>query len=312
MESSGMLLSRSAAAQLGLPAYPEPGKLSYGTEKGWPWRGSEGCLGPVREFAGGRLGCPYPDALCRPKAGAELPALLPPRNGQPKAGWGDPCKEHPEPRWAEAVLAPLALYSHAYHRYPLPGPGLDAPLPGTAGKPRSAAGEAAGDPPAFRHCPFLVEAKHSPFLLSSLLPTGPPAEPPFGGAGAEGPGAVGDGRFASPDWRLGPYAAAWGQPLYLGVPPRGKAAPAPLECSGSGNKVGHLGEAPQRDARRCPRSPGPAAAPARPERGWRKATLPPGQGWQHPREVQAATARHGGVPTPPSSAVSPPVMPPPG
>ncbi|XP_041346603.1 lysine-specific demethylase hairless [Pyrgilauda ruficollis] len=244
MESSGMLLSRSAAAELGLQGYPEPGKLSYAMEKGCPWRGSEGCLGPVRELAGGRLGCPYPpappclrDALSRPKDGAELPPLLHPRNGQPKAGWGEPCKEHPGPRWAEAVLAPLALYSHAYHRYPLPVPGLDTPRPGTAGKPRSAAGDAAGDPPAFHHCPFLVEAKHSPFLLSSLLPSGPPAEPPFGGAGAEGPGPGGDGRFAGLDWRLCSYAPAWGQPLYLGVPPRCKAAPAPFDdCSSSGNK----------------------------------------------------------------------------
>ncbi|XP_058715414.1 lysine-specific demethylase hairless isoform X2 [Poecile atricapillus] len=237
MESTGMLLSRSAAAELGLPGYQEPGKLSYGMEKGCPWRGSEGCLGPVR-------GCPYPpappclrDALCRPKDGAELPPLLPPRNGQPKAGWGDPCKERPGPRWAEAVLAPLALYSHAYHRYPLPVPGLDTPRPGTAGRTRTAAEDTAGDPPAFRHCPFLVEAKHSPFLLSSLLPTGPPAEPPFGGAGTEGPGPMGDGRYPGPDWRLGSYAPAWGQPLYLGVPPRCKAALTPFDdCSSSGNK----------------------------------------------------------------------------
>lgn len=246
MESSAVVLSRS---ELGLPGYPEPAKLSYGLEKGCPWRGSEGCLGPVRELAGGRLGCPYPpappclrDALCRPKDGAELPPLLPPRNGQPKAGWGEPCKDRPGPRWAEAVLAPLALYSHAYHRYPLPVPGLDAPRPGTAGKARSAPGDAAGDPPAFGHCPFLVEAKHSPFLLSSLLPPGPPAEPPFGGAGPEGPAPVGDGRFPGLDWRLGSYAPAWGQPLYLGVPPRCKAALTPFEdCSGSGNKVGHPG-----------------------------------------------------------------------
>lgn len=246
MESSAVVLSRS---ELGLPGYPEPAKLSYGLEKGCPWRGSEGCLGPVRELAGGRLGCPYPpappclrDALCRPKDGAELPPLLPPRNGQPKAGWGEPCKERPGPRWAEAVLAPLALYSHAYHRYPLPVPGLDAPRPGTAGKARTAPGDAAGDPPAFGHCPFLVEAKHSPFLLSSLLPPGPPAEPPFGGAGPEGPAPVGDGRFPGLDWRLGSYAPAWGQPLYLGVPPRCKAALTPFEdCSGSGNKVGHPG-----------------------------------------------------------------------
>uniref|UniRef100_A0A8C4V9P0 Lysine-specific demethylase n=1 Tax=Falco tinnunculus TaxID=100819 RepID=A0A8C4V9P0_FALTI len=188
MESSGMVLPRSTAAELGLPGYPEPGKLNYGTEKGCPWRGSEGCLGPGRELAGGRLGCPYPlappclqDALCRPKDGAELPPLLPPRNGQPKAGWAEPCKERPGPRWAEAVLAPLALYSHC---------------PSTTGKPRVAAGDGAGDPLSFRHCPFLVEAKHSPFLLSSLLPTGPPADPPFGGSGPEGPGTMGDGPSA--------------------------------------------------------------------------------------------------------------------
>uniref|UniRef100_A0A8C3RB32 Lysine-specific demethylase n=1 Tax=Cyanoderma ruficeps TaxID=181631 RepID=A0A8C3RB32_9PASS len=224
MESSAMLLSRNAAAELGLPPYPEPGKLSYGVEKGCPWRGSEGCLGPVRELAGGRLGCPYPpappclrDALCRPKDGAELPPLLPPRNGQPKAGWGEPCKDGPGPRWAEAVLAPLALYSH----------------------PRTAAGDAAGDPPAFRHCPFLVEAKHSPFLLSSLLPTAPPAEPPFGGSGVEGP--VGDGRFGGVDWRLGSYAPTWAQPLYLGVPPRCKGEPAVPELPGAPWRDGRAG-----------------------------------------------------------------------
>ncbi|XP_039943542.1 lysine-specific demethylase hairless [Hirundo rustica] len=240
MESSGLVLSRSSAAELGLPPYPEPAKMSYGVEKGCPWRGSQGCLGPVRELAGGRLGCPYPpapppclrDAPCRAKDGAELPPLLPPRNGQPKASWGEPCKERPGPRWAEAVLAPLALYSHAYQRYPLPAAGLDSPRPGAAGKPRTAAGDTAGDPPAFRHCPFMLEAKHSPFVLSSLLPGGAPAEPPF-----EGPGAVGDGRFGGLDWRLGSYGPAWAQPLYLGVPPRCKAALAPFQdCSSSGDK----------------------------------------------------------------------------
>ncbi|XP_030819934.1 lysine-specific demethylase hairless [Camarhynchus parvulus] len=219
MESSAMLLPRSAAAELGLPSYPEPGKLSYAVEKGCPWRGSEGCLGPARELAGARLGCPYPRG---PKDGAELPSLLPPRNGQPKGGWGEPCKEPPAPRWAEAVLAPLALYSHAYQRYPLAVPG----------KPRDAAGE---PPASFQHCPFLVEAKHGPFLLSSLLPSAPPAEPPFVAAGPEGP--VGDGRFPGPDWSLGSYGPAWGQPLYLGVPPRCKAALPPFDgCSSSGNK----------------------------------------------------------------------------
>ncbi|XP_063031203.1 lysine-specific demethylase hairless [Melospiza melodia melodia] len=195
--SSAMLLSRSAGAELRLPAYPEPGKLSYTLEKGW--RSSEGRLG-----AGAHLGCPYPRGA---EDGAELPPLLPPRNGQPKGGWGEPCEE---PRWAEAVLAPLALYSHSYHRYhPLAVPGK--------------ARDAAAEPPAsFQHCPFLVEAKHSPFLLS----------PAF-----EGPGPLGNGRFAGPEWSLGSYGPAWGQPLYLGVPPSCKAALPPFDgCSSSGNK----------------------------------------------------------------------------
>lgn len=273
MESSGVVLPRSTAAELGLLGYQEPGKLSYSPEKGRPWRGSEGCLGTGQELAGSRLGCPYPpappclrDALCRPKDGAELP----PRNGQPKAGWAEPCKEHPG--WAEAVLAPLALYSHAYHRYPLPLPGLESQHPGSAGKPRAAAGDRTGDPPAFRHCPFLVEAKHSPFLLSSLLPTAPPADPPFGGGGPEGPGAMGDGRFAGVDWRLGSYVPAWGQPLYLGLPPRCKAAPAPFDdCSSSGNKVGRW-VGMENGPRGCPglapgSHGGTALAPRAPERG---------------------------------------------
>ncbi|XP_066062188.1 lysine-specific demethylase hairless-like [Chamaea fasciata] len=318
MESSGMVLSRSAAAELGLPAYPEPGKLSYGMEKGCPWRGSEGCLGPVREVAGGRLGCPYPpappclrDALCRPKDGAEVPPLLPPRNGQPKAGWGEPCKERPGPRWAEAVLAPLALYSHAYHRHPLPVPGLDTPRPGTASKARSAAGDAAGEPPAFRHCPFLVEAKHSPFLLSSLLPAGPPAEPPFGGAGPEGPGPVGDGRFPGVDWRLGSYAPPWAQPLYLGVPPRCKAALTPFDdCPSSGNKEFYA----KKEAAFHPSSKNHAASQllgksqaGQDRDGEGEPAVPelPGAPWRHGRAGGSSAVPAPQPRTPPSSASHP-------
>ncbi|KAM9368584.1 lysine-specific demethylase hairless [Phaethornis superciliosus] len=231
MESSGVVLPRSAAPQLGFLGYAEPGKLSFGMEKGDPWRGSEGRLGSARGLSAARLGCPYPpappclrDPLCRPKDGTEP---LPPRNGQPKAGWAEPCKEHGGARWAEAVLAPLALYSPACHRCPLPFPATESQRP--ASPP--------GKPPAFRHCPFLLEAKHGPFLLSSLLPPGPPAEPPFGGGGAEGAGTMGEGRLASRDWCLGSYSPAWGQPLYLGVPPRSKATPAAFDdSSGSGNK----------------------------------------------------------------------------
>ncbi|XP_064031700.1 lysine-specific demethylase hairless isoform X2 [Pogoniulus pusillus] len=244
LEGSATAVPRGALPALGLVGYPEPGKLSCGPEKGCPWRGTQGCLGPRQELNTGRLGCPYPpappclrDALCPPEDGAELPPLLPPRNGQPNAGWAEPCKEHPGPRWAEAVLAPLALYSHAYHRYPLPFPGLDSQQLGTPGKPRASVGNGDGDPSTFHHCPFLVEAKHSPFLLSSLLPTAASADPHFGGGGPEGPGTVGDGRFAGTDWHLSSYVPAWGQPLYLGLPPRCKAAPAPFEdCSSSGNK----------------------------------------------------------------------------
>ncbi|XP_068518597.1 lysine-specific demethylase hairless [Anas acuta] len=220
LESSGVpgVLPQNTATNPALGGYQEPPKLSYSpglpTDKGCPWRGSEGCAEP----AGFPLGCPYPpapqrlrDALCHPKDSSELPLLLAPRNGQPK---------EPPPGWAEAVLAPLALYSHAYHRYPLPFPAADTQRPG---KPRGD-----GDPPAFRSCPF---------LLSSLLPPpGPQTEPGFGGGGPEGP--MGDGRFAGTEWRLGPYVPAWGaQPLYLGVPPRCKAAPGAFEGScGSGSK----------------------------------------------------------------------------
>lgn len=243
-ENSALVLPRSAAAQLGLPAYPE---LSYALEKGCPWRGTQGCLGPIRELSGSRLGCPCPLAPpCHPKDGAELPSLLHPRNGQPKAGWGEPCKDHPGQRWAEAVLAPLALYSHSYQRYPPPIAGLDTPHPA---KPRSAVrGDAAGDPPAFRHCPFLLEAKHSPFLL-------PPAEPPFygGAVGQEGSGPGGDGRFGALDWRLGSFPPPWAQPLYMGVPARCKAALPPFEdCCSSGNKVGKTRGGSEGDVRGSP------------------------------------------------------------
>ncbi|XP_067168370.1 lysine-specific demethylase hairless [Apteryx mantelli] len=264
-ESSGAAgaLPRTAAAEPGLaaPGYQEPAKLGYGprldAEKGQLWRDSEGCLGLGREPAGGRLGCPYPpapacvrDALCRlPRAlkdGTDLPLLPEPRNGEPKAGWTEPGKERRGPRWPEAVLAtPLALYSHAYRRYPLPFAGLESQRPG---KPRgpaepagaTAAGDGAGDPPAFHHCPFLVEAKlaeRSPFLVSSLLPAEPAYGGGLGGTAPDGPGALGDGRYAAADWHLAPYAPPWAQPLYLSPPPRRKAAPAPFgSASGSGNK----------------------------------------------------------------------------
>ncbi|XP_068776877.1 lysine-specific demethylase hairless isoform X2 [Struthio camelus] len=261
MESSGAAgaLPRTAAAELGLmaPGYQEPVKLGYGpglhAEKGHLWRGSAGCPGLGREPAGGRLGCAYPpahvrDALCRLprglKDGADLQLLLEPRNGQPKAGWAAPGKERRGPRWPEAVLAaPLALYSHAYRRYPLPLAGLESQRPGKPrclAEPAGGAGDGASDPPALRHCPFLVEAtlaERSPFLVSALLPADPAYGSGLGGAAADGPGALGEGCYAAADWHLAPYAPPWGQPLYLSPPPRRKAPPAPFgSASSSGNE----------------------------------------------------------------------------
>ncbi|XP_031464190.1 lysine-specific demethylase hairless [Phasianus colchicus] len=201
MESNGVVGAvppHSATPESPLHGYQEPGKLSH---KCCPWSCSEGCSEP----AGIHTGCPFlpapqcaRDAPCHPKDTRLLPPL--PKNGQPK-GWAEPPKERP--RWAEAVLGPLALYSHGYHRYPVPFPVESKPHSGTD-----------GDPKTFRHCPF---------LLSSALP----AEPRFGGT----EGVTGS------DWHLGSYVPTWGQPLYLGVPPRGKAAPTPFsDCSGSGNR----------------------------------------------------------------------------
>ncbi|XP_064353868.1 lysine-specific demethylase hairless [Dromaius novaehollandiae] len=234
MESSG---------ELGLVA---PG---YGpgleAETGHPWRGSEGGPEP-----GGRLGCPYPpacarDALCRPprgpKDGTELQPRPEPRDGEPRAGWAEPGKERRGPRWPEAVLAtPLALYSHAYRRYPLHFAGPESQRPGKPrclAEPAGAAGD--GDPPAFRHCPFLVEAQlaeHGPFLVSPLLPVEPVYGGGLGGAVPDSTGALGAGGYPAADWHLGPYVPSWGPPLYLSPPPRRKAAPAPFDSpSSSGN-----------------------------------------------------------------------------
>lgn len=200
MESNGVpgaLPPHRAATEAPLRGYRQPGGLSH---EGCPWSCPHGCPEPP----GIHAGCPHPaapqgarDEPRHPKGSRLL--LPPPKNGQPK-GWAEPPKERP--RWAEAVLGPLALYSHAYHRYPIPFP--------TESKPHGAAD---GDPKTFRHCPFLV---------SSVLP----AEPRFGGT--EG--------VTGADWHLGSYMPTWGQPLYLGVPPTGKAAPNPFsDCSGSGN-----------------------------------------------------------------------------
>ncbi|XP_062452739.1 lysine-specific demethylase hairless isoform X2 [Rhea pennata] len=264
MERSGPAgaLPRTAAAELGLaaPGYQEPAELGYcarlDAEKGHLRRGSEGSPEPGREPAGGGLGCPYAparvrDALSRPPCGrkdaAELQRLLEPRDGEPKAGWAEPGKECRAPRWPEAVLAtPLALYSHAYRRYPLPFAGLESQRPGKPrclAEPASAGDTADGadDPTAFHHCPFLAEAKlaeHGPFLVSPLLPAEPMYGGGLGGAAPDGPGALGAERYATVDWHPAPYVPLWAQPLYLSPPPQGrKAPPAPFDgASSSGNK----------------------------------------------------------------------------
>ncbi|XP_061871849.1 lysine-specific demethylase hairless [Colius striatus] len=240
MKSSRVGLHQSATAELGLLSYPETSKLSYGMENECPWRSSKRCLETGQELAGGQLSWPYPPSspclqgtLCHPKDGAELPLLPPNRNGQPKVG----CKERLGLQWTETMLTPLALYSHRYHHYLLPFPGPEGQCPDTASKPCVTAGDGASDPPALRHCPYLVEAKHNPFFLSSLVPTRPLADVPFGGGAPEGPGTMDDRHLTGADWRLGFYMPAWDQPLYLGVPPRCKAAPASFDdSSSSGNK----------------------------------------------------------------------------
>uniref|UniRef100_A0A8C4YCE4 Lysine-specific demethylase n=1 Tax=Gopherus evgoodei TaxID=1825980 RepID=A0A8C4YCE4_9SAUR len=93
-----------------------------------------------------------------------------PKNGEVNMSWAEQNKDRPGPMWTEAMLASqLALYSHAYHNYPLPS------------------GDSVGDPPSFHrlntHCPFLVEAKlaeRNPFLASSIGSASTPAESAYG------------------------------------------------------------------------------------------------------------------------------------
>ncbi|XP_030319782.1 lysine-specific demethylase hairless [Calypte anna] len=138
-----------------------------------------------------------------------------PRNGQPKArlgralqgARGGPAGLRPSwPPWPSTARRATAV--------PCPSRRQRASAPPA---PRQAP-RRDGEPPGIPPLPLPLEAKHGPFLLSSLLPPGPRPEPPT-------------------DWCLGSYSPAWGQPLYLGVPPRCKAAPAAFDnSSSSGNK----------------------------------------------------------------------------
>ena len=199
MENNGVVGAappHSATPEPPLHGYREPGKPSL---ESCPWSCSEGRSEPP----GVPAGCPFlpapQDALRHPED-PRLPPPLP-KNGQPK-GWAEPPERRP--RWAEAVLGPLAPYSHGYRRYP-------APFPAES----EAHGVTDAEPKTFGRCPF---------LLSSALP----AEPRFGGTEV----------VTGADWHLGSYVPTWEQPLYLGVPARGNAAPNPFGvCAGAGNRV---------------------------------------------------------------------------
>uniref|UniRef100_A0A8C0IYW0 Lysine-specific demethylase n=1 Tax=Chelonoidis abingdonii TaxID=106734 RepID=A0A8C0IYW0_CHEAB len=122
-----------------------------------------------------------------------------PKNGEVNISWAEQNKDRPGPMWTEAMLASqLALYSHAYHNYPLP----------------------VGDPPSFHrlntHCRFLMEAKlaeRNPFLASSIR------------------------SYTDPDWHQVPYPHTWIQPVYLAPHPRTKTPSAFETCPSSGSKV---------------------------------------------------------------------------
>ncbi|XP_034617798.1 lysine-specific demethylase hairless isoform X3 [Trachemys scripta elegans] len=187
-----------------------------------------------------------------------------PKNGEVNISWAEQNKDRPGPMWTEAMLASqLALYSHAYHNYPLPLSGLENQSPAATGKPyqlseqdslhsASPSGDSAGDPPSFHHlnthCPFLVEAKlaeRNPFLVSSIVSASTPAESAYGnslaslalaGQPQDCPSALGEAQYTDPDWHRAPYPRAWSQPAYLAPHPRTKTPSAFETCSSSGSK----------------------------------------------------------------------------
>ncbi|XP_067386374.1 lysine-specific demethylase hairless isoform X2 [Emydura macquarii macquarii] len=187
-----------------------------------------------------------------------------PKNGEVNVSWAEQGKDGPGPMWTEAMRASqVALYSHAYHNYPLPLSGLENQSPAATGKTyrlseqdslhsASPSGDSAGNPPSFHHlsthCPFLVEAtlaERNPFLVSSIVPASTPAESAYGNSLArlalarqpqDCPSALGEAQYTEPDWHLTPYPRAWSQPVYLEHHPRTKTPSAFENCSSSGNK----------------------------------------------------------------------------
>ncbi|CAM5177911.1 unnamed protein product [Eretmochelys imbricata] len=187
-----------------------------------------------------------------------------PENGEVNISWAEQNKDRPGPMWTEAMLASqLALYSHAYHNYPLPLSGLENQSPAATNKPyrlseqdslhsASPSGDSVGDPTSFHHlsthCPFLLEAKlaeRNPFLASSIVPASTPAESAYGNSLAslalahqlqDCPSALGEAQYTDPDWHRAPYPRSWSQPVYVGPHPRTKTPSAFETCSSSGNK----------------------------------------------------------------------------
>lgn len=216
LESSGVpgVLPQNTATNPALGGYQEPPKLSYSpglpTDKGCPWRGSEGCAEP----AGFPLGCPYPpapqrlrDALCHPKDSSELPLLLAPRNGQPKEpppGGLKPCW----PPWLSTATRTTAT--------PCPSP------PRTPSAPASPAGT--GTPRLSETAP-----SSSPRCSPPLVPK---QSPDLVVGGRRGPWATGASPAPSGAWvptcRLGGRSpSTWGSrrgARRLREPSRGAAA----------------------------------------------------------------------------------------
>ncbi|CAM4714841.1 unnamed protein product [Caretta caretta] len=282
--------SKSCQDGVDLSCVPGPDSALRSGEKASLWKHAERakefspCLRWGRETLGGletALDSPYhpaveadfsklmearhqPPRRMQSKETPEFQLHSEPENGEVNISWAEQNKDRPGPMWTEAMLASqLALYSHAYHNYPLPLSGLENQSPAATNKPyrlseqdslhsASPSGDSAGDPTSFHHlsthCPFLLEAKlaeRNPFLASSIVPASTPAESAYGNSLAslalahqlqDCPSALGEAQYTDPDWHRAPYLRSWSQPVYLGPHPRTKTPSAFETCSSSGNK----------------------------------------------------------------------------
>ncbi|CAM4630539.1 unnamed protein product [Lepidochelys kempii] len=282
--------SKSCQDGVDLSCVPGPDSALRSGEKASLWKHAERakefspCLRWGRETLGGletALDSPYhpaveadfsklmearhqPPRRMQSKETPEFQLHSEPENGEVNISWAEQNKDRPGPMWTEAMLASqLALYSHAYHNYPLPLSGLENQSPAATNKPyrlseqdslhsASPSGDSAGDPTSFHHlsthCPFLLEAKlaeRNPFLASSIVPASTPAESAYGNSLAslalahqlqDCPSALGEAQYTDPDWHRAPYPRSWSQPVYLGPHPRTKTPSAFETCSSSGNK----------------------------------------------------------------------------